>query len=77
MSKVFKELVIFIGLLIFLSLGMHMTQWMTSPAEHFSNLSDSSFGLFHPLYFTALVYVVLYIVRAILRGIKNLFTRKS
>jgi len=77
MSKVGKEVAIFIGLFLFLSLGMHMKQWIAHPLDHFAHLSSSQFGLFHPLYFTALVYIVLYVIRAILSGIKKLFTRKG
>ena len=77
MAKVVKEVAIFIGLFLFLALGMHMKQWLAHPIEHFEHLSGSQFGFFHPLYFTALVYVVLYVIRAILSGIKRLFTRKG
>lgn len=77
MSKVSKEIVIFIGLFLFLALGMHMKQWIDHPIEHFAHLSSSQFGLFHPLYFTALFYVVLYLIRAILSTMKKLFSRKG
>jgi len=76
MSKVLREIFIFIGLFLFLALGMHMKQWISHPIEHFEHLSESQFGFFHPLYFTALVYFVLYLIRLIFRAIKRLFTKK-
>lgn len=76
MFKVVKEVTIFIGVFLFLFLIMHMDQFIQHPIEHFKHLSDSSFGLFHPLYFSLLGYVVLYIIRAVVNGIKYLFTKK-
>jgi hypothetical protein len=77
MSKIGKEIVIFIGLFLFLTLGMHMQQWISHPIEHLEHLSNSQFGLFHPLYFTALVYVVVYFIRVTFSWIKKLFMRKG
>lgn len=77
MSKIGKELVIFIGLFLFLTLGMHMKQWLTHPIEHIEHLSNSQFGLFHPLYFTFGIYVVIFIIRAILSFIFGLFLKKD
>jgi len=77
MSKIGKEIVIFIGLFLFLTLGMHMQQWISHPIKHLEHLSNSQFGLFHPLYFTALVYVVVYFIRVTFSWIKKLFMRKG
>jgi len=77
MSKMIKEIVIFIGLFLFLALGMHMNEWISHPIAHLENLSSSKYGLFHPLYFTALVYIVLYVIRIVFSVIKRLFTRKA
>jgi len=77
MSKMMKEIVIFIGLFLFLALGMHMNEWISHPIVHFENLSSSRYGVFHPLYFTALVYIVIYVVRMVLSAVKSLFTRKG
>ncbi len=73
MSKVGKELVVFTVLFIFLTLGMHMQQWISHPIEHVQHLSSSQFGLFHPLYFTLGVYLVLFVVRKLFSLIRNLF----
>lgn len=75
MFSIKKEIFIFIGLFLFLALGMHMKQWLSHPIEHMEYLSSSQFGLFHPLYFTLVVYVVLYLIRAVFRFVLNLFTR--
>ncbi len=75
MFSIKKEIFIFIGLFLFLALGMHMKQWLSHPIEHIEHLSSSQFGPFHPLYFTLVVYVVLYLIRAVFRFVLNLFTR--
>ncbi len=75
MDKLVKEIFIFIGLFLFLALGMHMKQWIAGPMEHFSKLSGSEFGLFHPLFFTLFVYVVLYIIRLIIKFIVSVFSK--
>jgi len=77
MSKVGKEIVIFIGLFLFLTLGMHMKQWISHPIDHIEHLAGSQFGLFHPLYFTFGIYVVVFIIRKIFSVIVGLFTRKG
>lgn len=77
MARFKKELIVFIGLFIFLTLGMHMKQWVSHPIEHLTHLSSSQFGLFHPLYFTFLVYAVLYFLRVIFGFILGLFRKKG
>ena len=77
MSKIIKELVIFVGLFLFLTLGMHMNEWLTHPIEHIEHLSGSQFGLFHPLYFTFGIYIILFTIRKILSFIVGLFIRKD
>ena len=75
MTKLRKEFFVFVSLFIFLSLGMHMKQWISHPIEHIQHLSSSQFGLFHPLYFTFLVYAFLYVIRVILGLFMRLFKR--
>ena len=77
MSKIAKELVIFIGLFLFLTLGMHMKQWIAHPVDHIEHLAGSTFGLFHPLYFTFGIYLALFIIKNIFGFIINLFVRKD
>lgn len=70
-----KEISVFIGLFLFLALGMHMKQWIAHPIEHFHSLSASQFGVFHPLYFTLFIYIGLFIIRAVFGFIVRLFKR--
>jgi len=75
MDKLVKEIFIFIGLFLFLALGMHMKQWISGPIEHLNKLSQSEFGLFHPLFFTLFVYVALFIIRLIINFIVSVFSK--
>ena len=70
-----KELMIFLGIFLFLAIGMHFKEWMSHPIDHIMALPDAgAFGLgpFHPLIITAFIYLVL----LLFRGIAKLFNRK-
>jgi hypothetical protein len=70
-----KELTIFIGLFLFLAIGMHFKEWISHPIDHIMALPTAGaygIGPFHPLVFT----VALYLVFALFRGIGSLFTKK-
>ncbi len=69
-----KELSIFLGLFIFLALGMHMNQWLSHPFEHLSHLSTHKMP-YHPLLYTFLLYAFIGVFRALIRFFKKLFTR--
>ena len=65
-----KELTIFIGLFLFLAIGMHFGEWTTHPIEHIIALPNAGaygLGAFHPLIFTALLYIVISLFRAIIK----------
>ena len=69
-----KELTIFIGLFLFLAIGMHFKEWLSHPIDHIMALPTAGaygIGAFHPLVFT----VALYLVFVIIRGIVRLFTK--
>ncbi|MFT7824625.1 MAG: hypothetical protein ABXS92_07675 [Sulfurimonas sp.] len=69
-----KELTIFIGLFLFLAIGMHFKEWMSHPVEHTLALPSAGaygIGAMHPLVFT----VALYLVIALFRGVIKLFKR--
>jgi len=71
-----KELVIFIGIFLFLAIGMHFKQWTGYPVDHFMALpSASAYGLGaeHPFVFTLIVYIILGVPRAIAK----LFSKKK
>jgi len=72
-----KEIVIYVGLFLFLAIGMHFKQWIDHPVEHLMNMPHGgAFGVpgaVHPFVFTFILYIVL-------RGpvlLKKLFTRKK
>ena len=55
-----KELAIFIGIFLFLAIGMHFKEWMDAPLEHIMALPKAGaygFGAFHPLIFTTALYL--------------------
>ncbi|MDY0402843.1 hypothetical protein [Sulfurovum sp.] len=69
-----KELIIFIGLFLFLAIGMHFKEWTSHPVEHLMALPHSGaygLGALHPLVFTAILYLVI----ALFRGIIRVFRR--
>ena len=69
-----KELMILIGIFLFLAIGMHFKEWIDHPLEHIQALPDaSSYGLGweHPIVYTVLVYLII----SIPRGIGKLFSK--
>jgi len=70
-----KEISIFIGLFLFLAIGMHFKEWMSHPIDHVIALPSAGaygIGAFHPLVFT----LALYLVFVLARGIGRLFSKK-
>lgn len=57
-----KELLIFVGLFLFLAIGMHFKQWTSHPIEHLMSLPHGGAfgipGIIHPFVFTFLVYFI-------------------
>jgi len=69
-----KELTIFIGLFLFLAIGMHFKEWISHPIDHVMGLPTAGaygIGAFHPLVFT----LTLYVVFVLARGIGRLFSK--
>ena len=67
-----KELGIFIGIFLFLAIGMHFKEWISHPIDHIMALPKAgAYGLgpLHPLIFTAIIYIIF----GIIRGIGRLF----
>lgn len=61
-----KELYVFLGIFLFLAIGMHFKQWTSYPVDHLMALpTASSYGLGweHPLVYTTVVYVLVMIIR--------------
>jgi hypothetical protein len=70
-----KELMIMLVIFLILTLGMHHKEWFSMPIEHISNLSHAGaygVGAIHPVVFTFVVYVLLWVPR----GILKLFIKK-
>jgi len=65
---------IFIGIFLFLAIGMHFKEWTSHPIEQLMSLpSAGAYGLgpIHPLIFTGIIYAFL----ALIRGISRLFSK--
>jgi hypothetical protein len=57
-----KELIIFVGIFLFLAIGMHFKEWLDHPIEHLMALPHaSSYGLGaeHPFVYTFIVYIII------------------
>lgn len=70
-----REVLIFIVIFVFLSLGMHMNQWLTHPLAQLQQLSLHAMP-YHPLLYTAIVYLILALIRTVISTIMKLFRRK-
>lgn len=71
-----KELMIFVGIFLFLAIGMHFKEWTSHPIEHLLALpSAGAYGLgaIHPFIFTTIGYLLFVSIR----GIKRLIVRKK
>lgn len=69
-----KELYIFIGIFLFLAIGMHFKKWTSHPIEHIVALPDSAvygIGFVHPLVFTFVAYLFFVLFRSVYGSIKK------
>jgi hypothetical protein len=65
-----KEFSIFLGIFVFLAIGMHFKEWINHPIDHIMALPTAGaygIGAFHPLVFTLALYFVFVFIRAIVR----------
>ncbi|WP_419763704.1 MAG: hypothetical protein ACNI28_07775 [Arcobacter sp.] len=68
-----KELIIFLFILLILSLFSHFNDFFTHPIEHIQSLPQSTtygLGFLHPIIITFVVYLLLLILRFIIKFIK-------
>ena len=68
-----KELIIFVGIFLFLAIGMHFKEWISHPIKHIMDLPHAGaygFGPMHPLIFTVIIYVLFLIIRGMGRIFK-------
>jgi hypothetical protein len=71
-----KELYIFLGIFLFLSVGVHLKEWVAHPIDQIMALSSSAalgLGEWHPLIFSFLAYLVVWVFRLIGKGAKKIF----
>jgi len=64
-----KELLILIGVFFILTLSIHFKELLINPFEHILNLSKSGaygLGIFHPLIFTFIGYILILVPRVII-----------
>ena len=69
-----KELKIFIVILVVLTLVIHYKEFLEYPLQHLKNFPNSGaygLGIFHPLVFTAIVYILVLLPRMIIRFFKK------
>ena len=69
-----KQFFIFIGIFLFLTIGMHIKEWSSHPIEHLLALPNAGaygVGLLHPLIFTLVAYFVFALISFIGRIIKK------
>lgn len=69
-----KELKIFIGVFLFLAIGMHFKEWFSHPVDHVMALPHAGaygIGPVHPLVFTLAGYGLLWLLRLIYRGVRK------
>jgi len=70
-----RELLVFLFLFLFLAVGIHFHAWMTDPVEHFKALPKSSLGLYHPLWLTAGIYLLILVPRLLVTLVKKLLRK--
>ncbi|RUM45486.1 MAG: hypothetical protein DSY46_02865 [Hydrogenimonas sp.] len=77
MKRLKQELLIFFTLLILLALGMHFKAWINHPIAHIEALPHSTLGVWHPLYITAGVYILLTAIRILVNLIKKIVKKSQ
>jgi len=73
-----KQLFIFLGIFLFLTIGMHFKEWISHPIDHMMALPHAGaygIGMLHPLVFTFLGYVVFLLVMGVVYLIKKIVAR--
>lgn len=72
-----KHVLMFIGVFLFLAIGMHFKEWMSYPIDHLMALPASGaygLGMLHPFIFTLVGFLVLVLILAIGRFVKKVFS---
>lgn len=72
LSRLYREVILFVLLFVILALGMHFKAWIDHPIAHLKSLPDSPLGIWHPFVLTAVVYILIGVVRWIVGGIRKM-----
>ncbi|MBD3792623.1 MAG: hypothetical protein IE889_00475 [Campylobacterales bacterium] len=70
-----KQLMIFLGIFLFLAIGMHFKEWFSHPIEHLTALPHAGaygLGMIHPLIFTLAGYILFSVVMVVVKFIKKI-----
>lgn len=73
-----KQLSLFLGVFLFLAIGMHFKEWLGHPVDHLMALPSAGaygLGVVHPLVFTFAGYLLLVLLMALGRMVKKIFSR--
>ncbi len=73
-----KQLSIFIGIFLFLAIGMHFKEWISHPIDHIMALPHAGaygLGMIHPLVFTLGAYLLFIFLLFIGNMLKKLFSK--
>jgi len=73
MKRLRREIIIFTGLFLFLTLTFHFKAWLDHPIRHLEALPTSPMGLWHPLYLTLAVYFLILVIRIVFQFVKRFF----
>lgn len=74
MKRFRKEIILFIVLFVVLSLIIHADKWFSAPLEHLSLLVKHPLP-YHPFLYTFLIFALIYIIVTIVRVIIKFFKR--
>ena len=74
-KKLRKEALIFTGLFVIAAFAVHYQAWIDHPLEHIKRLPESPFGIWHPLLFTLVIYLLLWGMRLIVNVFRKFFAR--
>ena len=71
-----KQLFIFLGIFLFLAIGMHFSEWTSHPIKHitaFPKAGAYGLGMIHPIIFTLIGYAISTIILWLGSMIKRIF----
>lgn len=71
-----RQFYIFLGIFLFLAIGMHFSEWTSHPIDHLMALPKAGaygVGMIHPLVFTFFGYVIFTIILWLGSRIRKLF----